>query len=103
MRRRNQVAPAALSATAEYVLNRFLSELETWRAEHPGWTEREQSDAFPPVELWRRAGGSAEGGDRCDGALYARLMEIAGYLMPATPGEDTNLPCGWPGRGTTEG
>lgn len=66
-----------MTGAAENVVSRFLSELETWQAEHRGWTEAAQLHAFPLRSLWVRAGGGTDAFDR---ALYVRLMEVAGYV-----------------------
>jgi hypothetical protein len=76
-------------ADHEARLAEFRADLDAWRAAHPGWTPREQLAAFSPYALWRFAGG---------GELYRKLMFEIGYLVPKQPGDDGNLPCGWPGR-----
>lgn len=81
-------------------VSEFREELERWRAEHPGWTEDEQLRAFSPFHLWTRAGGCVLHNEitHADDELYRDLMIAAGYVVPRRPGDDGNLPCGWPGR-----
>lgn len=43
-----------------------------------------------PYELWRQANGNGDG--------YRRLLREHGHLIDRQPGDDGNLPCGWPGR-----
>jgi hypothetical protein len=86
---------------ADTVVANFTAELETWRAERPGWTPREQLTAWSPHRLWMRAGGGVIDLDtgryaQVDPDLYRRLMIAAGYLVPRQPGDDGHLPCGWP-------
>jgi hypothetical protein len=88
---------------ADAVVDRFVTELEAWRTEHPGWTPAQQLVEFSPHKLWRRSGGGVIDLDTgmyvsADADLYRRLMVAAGYLVPKQPGDDGNLPCGWPGE-----
>lgn len=85
------------------VVSAFVAELAEWRAAHPGWTETQQLRAFGPADLWRRAGGRVidlDTGDyvEVDRDLYRGLMMAAGYIVSRRPGDDGNLPCGWPVR-----
>lgn len=43
-----------------------------------------------PYELWKQAGE--------DGVRYRALLREYGLLVDRKPGDDPNLPCGWPGR-----
>ncbi len=49
-------------------------------------------DRPSPFELWQQAKG--------DRAEYRRLLWEHGHLVKREPGDDPNLPCGWPGRAT---
>lgn len=68
----------AMTATETLVVSGVLSELETWRAEHPGATLEEQRAAFPMPSLRRRVDAACPGGE-FDFALYRRLLAVAGY------------------------
>lgn len=85
------------------VVARFKADLDQWRADHPGWTQRQQLQAFSPHALWTRAGGGVVDLDtgnyvEANKGLYRDLMLAAGYLIPKQPGDDGRLPCGWPQR-----
>ncbi len=67
-----------MTATETRVVSGLLSELETWRAEHPGATLDEQRNAFPDECLRRRVDAACPGG-AFDQALYQRLLLVAGY------------------------
>jgi hypothetical protein len=65
-------------------VNSFLAELESWRAEHPGWTQAQQIEAFPLTTLWHRAGGRGSHDGQAveaDETVYRRLVEVAGYQI----------------------
>ncbi|MGH9095134.1 MAG: hypothetical protein ACRDXE_08230 [Acidimicrobiales bacterium] len=48
-----------------------------------------------PAALWRQAENETDGeADRR--ARYLELMREHGHIVAARPGEDRNLPCGWP-------
>lgn len=46
-------------------------------------------------ECWVKAGGNTADFDR---DRYRELLIEHGHLVPAAPGQDKNLPCGWPGN-----
>lgn len=66
----------------DMVVSLLLSELETWRANHPSGTVWEQREAFPMAELWRRVDAAFPAGP-FDQPLYRRLLELAGYSAGA--------------------
>lgn len=33
---------------------------------------------------------------------YRELLRENGHLVPRKPGDDPNLPCGWPGKATEQ-
>lgn len=47
------------------------------------------TDNPSPFELWQQASG--------DAARYRELLVEHGHLVRREPGDDGNLPCGWPG------
>jgi hypothetical protein len=52
-----------------------------------------------PIELHRQAENEkASEGLPAIRHRYLELMREHGYLVPKKPGDDPNLPCGWPGK-----
>lgn len=63
------------------------------------------ADRPHPAALWRQATDEIDaacraGGDPMadPGPRYRELMREHGHLVPLEPGENRNLPCGWPGE-----
>jgi hypothetical protein len=50
-----------------------------------------------PMELYAQAEGRHPNDPEARGRLYHDLMVEHGHIVKAKPGEDCNLPCGWPG------
>ncbi len=51
-----------------------------------------------PYDLWHQAGDEFPDNEAARRIRYVALMREHRYLRPTLPGEDPNLPCGWPGK-----
>lgn len=52
----------------------------------------------PPYKLWRQAEAEHPDDEMARRLRYHDLMVEHGHIVKAEPGQDRNLPCGWPGR-----
>lgn len=50
-----------------------------------------------PFVLWRQSCDVYRQGTEAQRDLYHDLMVKHGHIVKAKPGENRNLPCGWPG------
>lgn len=53
-------------------------------------------EATTPNALWRQAEAEHPGDPDARDARYLDLMREHGHVVKAKPGQDRNLPCGWP-------
>jgi hypothetical protein len=51
-----------------------------------------------PHVLWRKASAEYPDDRTACRDRYIELMREHGHIVKAEPGQDRNLPCGWPGR-----
>ena len=59
-------------------------------------------ETVSPGRLWYQAAEEHPGDKEARTARYLDLMREHGHIVEAKPGEDRNLPCGWPGTRATD-